>query len=240
MRRPTPILRLLLAAAGLLAMIATSGRAASPYGTTEILGFTVHWLPTCFAGADEDEVGDFQAKLRAQIEQMNHTLPSDKLARLRRIPIYVHAGEHRAYGCCHHPSRDWLVQHGYPGEMANSVEVCNWREFRTLVLTQPACLLHEFAHAWDFNASGLTPQIAAAYQHAVKAGLYQSVAYVGEPSPRPAYALENEKEYFAELSEAYFARNDFFPFDRADLQHYDPVGYAMIERVWLRPYGIVR
>jgi len=239
MRHPTH-LRSFLVTLGLLVLAMVPARAASPYGATEVLGFTVRWQASCFAGADEDEVNDFHAKLREQIEQINRTLPADKLTRLRRIPIYVHAGEHRAYGCAHHPSRDWLVKNGYPAEMANSVEVCNWREFCTLVLTQPACLLHEFAHGWEFTASGLTPQITVAYQHAVKAGLYQSVEYVGTPSPRKAYALENEKEYFAELSEAYFARNDFFPFDRADLQAYDPVGYAMIERVWLHPYGIIR
>ena len=37
---------------------------------------------------------------------------------------------------------------------------------------------------------------------------------------------------FAELTEAYFVRNDFFPFNREELRQYDPVGYAMIESVW--------
>jgi hypothetical protein len=47
-----------------------------------------------------------------------------------------------------------------------------------------------------------------------------------------AYALNNYLEFFAELTEAYFVRNDFFPFTRDELRQYDAVGYAMIESVW--------
>jgi len=217
----------------LLAGVFAGGlRADSPYGATEVAGFTVKWLPDCFAGAAPGEVADFHEKLRAQIDQLNRVLPAEKVARLRRVPVYVHTGQYKPFGCAHHPSRSWLVAHGYPAEMANSIEIGDWREFRSLVLTQPACLLHEYAHAWEFNVPAMTQLIKPAYDHALKAGLYQSVDYIGQPSPRPAYALENEKEYFAELTEAYFGRNDFFPFVRTELKSYDPNGYAMIERVW--------
>ena len=33
-------------------------------------------------------------------------------------------------------------------------------------------------------------------------------------------------------TEAYFYRNDFYPFVRAELQKHDPAGYAVMERVW--------
>jgi hypothetical protein len=47
-----------------------------------------------------------------------------------------------------------------------------------------------------------------------------------------ADALINEYEYFAELSEAYFWRNDFFPFNRNQLYEYDPMGAEMIRTGW--------
>ena len=47
-----------------------------------------------------------------------------------------------------------------------------------------------------------------------------------------AYALTNSAEYFAELSEAYFGRNDYAPFDRAELEAFDPAGYAVVEGAW--------
>jgi hypothetical protein len=39
-------------------------------------------------------------------------------------------------------------------------------------------------------------------------------------------------EYFAELSEAYFWVNDFYPFVRAELREHDPAGYAAVEAAW--------
>jgi hypothetical protein len=52
---------------------------------------------------------------------------------------------------------------------------------------------------------------------------------------RRHYALSNDREYFAELTESYFGKNDFEPFTRDELRAFDPDGYAMIEQLWLRP-----
>ena len=41
-----------------------------------------------------------------------------------------------------------------------------------------------------------------------------------------------KEEYFAELTEAYFGQNDWFPHNREELRNYDPRGYKMIEEVW--------
>ena len=41
-----------------------------------------------------------------------------------------------------------------------------------------------------------------------------------------------EKEYFAELSEAWYWENDFQPFDRAELETFDPQGAAAVEAAW--------
>ncbi|GEM_PF-3889256 len=39
-------------------------------------------------------------------------------------------------------------------------------------------------------------------------------------------------ELFAENTEAFFGRNDFFPFDGNDLRHYDRDTYLMIAELW--------
>jgi hypothetical protein len=44
--------------------------------------------------------------------------------------------------------------------------------------------------------------------------------------------LTNRFEYFAECSEAYFGRNDFYPYLRADFKSFDPIGFAAVEQVW--------
>ena len=46
------------------------------------------------------------------------------------------------------------------------------------------------------------------------------------------YGLTNRKEYFAEGTEAYLYRNDFYPFVRAELMNHDPTLHAVLEKVW--------
>ena len=46
------------------------------------------------------------------------------------------------------------------------------------------------------------------------------------------YALTNQLEFFAELSCMYFIKCNYEPSDRRQLKAYDPVGYAMIRKMW--------
>ena len=46
---------------------------------------------------------------------------------------------------------------------------------------------------------------------------------------------EVNAQYFADLTEAYFGKNDFFPFNREDLKKYDPTGYQLMKTVWGQP-----
>jgi hypothetical protein len=59
------------------------------------------------------------------------------------------------------------------------------------------------------------------------------VAYLYGGDER-AYAATDDAEYFAELSEAWFDSNDYFPFNRADVVTHDPVGANAIEDSWSR------
>lgn len=47
-----------------------------------------------------------------------------------------------------------------------------------------------------------------------------------------AYAIQKPLEYFAETSCMFFARCNYQPYHRLELQEYDPVGYQMIRRQW--------
>jgi dipeptidyl-peptidase-4 len=47
-----------------------------------------------------------------------------------------------------------------------------------------------------------------------------------------AYAMTTPQEYFAETTEAYFSRNDFFPFTREELKLHDPEMLALLEKLW--------
>ena len=48
------------------------------------------------------------------------------------------------------------------------------------------------------------------------------------------YALTNEMEYFAEGTEAFLYRNDFYPFVRAEMKESDPGLHDLLEEIWGR------
>ncbi len=47
--------------------------------------------------------------------------------------------------------------------------------------------------------------------------------------------LTNHKEYFAEGTEAFFNRNDFYPFVRAELKIHDPTLHDLLVEIWSEP-----
>ncbi len=135
-----------------------------------------------------------------------------------------------------HPSAQWLRENGYNPAKARGIEVPSATKFMECWRDdQPWALMHEMAHAYQFLVLGEDHSVAQkAYRNAMDAGLYQSVEHA-HGGKRKAYAATNYKEYFADLTEAYFGKNDFFPLTREDLKKYDPIGYKLMQMVWGQP-----
>jgi len=94
-------------------------------------------------------------------------------------------------------------------------------------------LVHECAHAHDLEQwPEFRRDIYEAWQHAEKLGLYRNVKDDAGATLEKAYAAQNHLEYFAEISCAYFVGCNYAPFNRAELKAYDPVGYALVEKLW--------
>ena len=101
----------------------------------------------------------------------------------------------------------------------------------------PNFALHELAHSYHDRVLGFEkPDILAAYSRAKESKSYDKVErWHGNGKPNTferAYAMTNEREYFAECTEAFFARNDFFPFTRDELEKHDPGIFEILKRVW--------
>ena len=47
--------------------------------------------------------------------------------------------------------------------------------------------------------------------------------------------MKDQREFFAELSEAYFGQNDYYPFTREQLRDFDPQSFKVIAEAWDRP-----
>jgi hypothetical protein len=133
----------------------------------------------------------------------------------------------------YHPSKEYLAEHGRDPRRAGSIQLN--RTFEWLTELQPMALLHEFAHAYHHQVLGFDdPTIIDAYEKARASGRYDNVARNTGGRER-AYAMENEREFFAELTEAYFGTNDYFPFTRGELWRFDRHSYQTIEGAWYRP-----
>ena len=163
-------------------------------------------------------------------------MPAGPLAELRKVRFWFEWSNRPGGAAEFHPSEAWLRENGYNPEKAGNVEIADARNFLDWSRAdQPLAAFHELAHAYHFRVLGAEDAgVREAYKNAMDKGLYESVKYV-RGGRRKAYATENEKEYFAEISEAYFGRNDFYPFQRAELKAHDPVGFRLMERVWGPP-----
>jgi len=134
----------------------------------------------------------------------------------------------------YHPSRQWLVGHGHDPRLARCVHITQARQLlsREQMLKHPAVILHELAHGYHDQVLGFeNPEVIAAFERAKESRNYEQVLlYTGKTVRH--YGMSNHKEYFAEGTEAYFYRNDFFPFVRAELQQHDPPLHELLEKVW--------
>ncbi len=170
--------------------------------------------------------------LSMHLYQITRVVPAPALARMREIPIWVELNDRLFPGMCFHPSRDWLASHGVNPAKTDGVELANAKNFLSWSMEQPCMVLHELAHGYHHRVLGDDDaDILRCFKHAQGAGLYASVLRANGHHERH-YAMTNEKEYFAESTEAFFGVNDFYPFVRAELKEYDPDMYALQCKVW--------
>jgi dipeptidyl-peptidase-4 len=121
--------------------------------------------------------------------------------------------------------------------MEKAVEFSNIPHFREEVDRMPNFTLHELAHAYhDRFLSFDQPDILRQFQIARDNRSYQVVERRlggNRPNTREkAYAMTDHKEYFAEVTEAFFSENDFFPFRRDQLEKHDPGVVEVLKKVW--------
>jgi len=197
-----------------------------------IRSFTVLVHPEVMA--HEADLAPALAQFASQIDEISAAVPPPVLAVLRKVRIWLEWQQCADAASRFHPARAWLLEHGDNPEKAGEIEICNLRHWVAWSKqNQPSSLLHELAHAYHFRVLGEQHKgILNAYQHAMAAGLYDSVPYSGSGRRQPHAAL-SAAEYFAELTEAYFGRNDYYPFTRAELVDHDAEGYSIVERLWL-------
>lgn len=174
--------------------------------------------------------------LADQCRKVIHLLPPDALEKVRAVPLWLDLpAPGRRPTAEYHDDAVWLRANNLNPAKGKAIEFSNIPDLEKEVVRMPVLLLHELAHAYhDLILDWDQPAIKKAYDRARKSGTYDQVKRFNgtEIVTDRAYAMNNHKEYFAECTEAFFARNDFYPFTREELKKHDPKIFELLGKLW--------
>lgn len=235
-------MRTLLFAACLLALT-SSGIAADERDTTvkprtretrQIEGWTVH-IDTRLLSEPNQELGARAIRLLSnRLYEIAFLVPSNRVARLQEVPIWLDLDYGKLQRMQYHPNIHWLEDHGYDTNLAKSVHLPQAAFFasRQHHRVQPWSVLHELAHSYHDRVLGFDyPPIKNAWEKWRQKKEYENTLYINGSRKRH-YGLTDHKEFFAEMTEAYFGVNDFYPFNRGELKEHEPEIYHLMEEIW--------
>ncbi|TWU51588.1 prolyl oligopeptidase family serine peptidase [Rubripirellula reticaptiva] len=208
------------------------------YDTQVLSGWTVN-VNRSLQSQNAEATATALKLLKDQLDEIVRVVPAPAVAELQKVslwmsPQYPNEAPHAAY----HPNPKWLANNGRDSRMARSVEFTNVRIFEAETRRMPNFALHELAHAYHHRvlADGFgNAQVKSVYEKAKASGKYDDVERrdaKGQTHRDRAYAMTTPQEYFAETSEAYFSRNDFFPYDQKELASHDPAAFELLTNLW--------
>ena len=178
------------------------------------------------------------SKMNADLALIVPFFTEEQLIILRKNPIWMEVSRDNG-AAVFHPSRQWLVENGVNPDKAQCVEISNMTNYVSWSQqNQPLMILHELAHLYHHQAMDAgfdNPRIKTVFEAARASGKYNSVRYYSGSDTlenRKAYAMNDQMEYFAEISEAYFGNNDYYPFTHDDLETFDLEGFTLLEEIW--------
>ncbi|MGY8767132.1 MAG: anthrax toxin lethal factor-related metalloendopeptidase [Pirellulales bacterium] len=200
----------------------------------QIEGWTVVFDPQLFSEEHKETGEQAIIALANHLQRIKYIVPQDRVKQLQKLRIWMELDNDKLGAMQYHPGRGWLLANGHDPHLVNHVHIPHAKALlsRSTWAKHPYVILHELAHSYHDQVLGFEePNIIAAYNASKEAGIYEKVMlYTGRTVRH--YGLTNNKEYFAECTEAYFGVNDFYPFVRAELKNHDPKMYEVMEKVW--------
>jgi dipeptidyl-peptidase 4 len=208
----------------------------SEWQSQMIEGWNVH-VRTSLMNEHPDQVKRAIELIAIQLREILHAVPASAVCRLQEVPLWI-SPEYPGIGprAEYHPGERWLRDHGRDPVMVKGIEFTNVRIFDAEMRRMPNFVLHELAHAYHDRVLGNDHEaIKDAFERAKASGRYDRVQRQDSEGRRTierAYGMTSPQEYFAESTEAYFGRNDFEPFDNAELKALDPVMHLLLTEIW--------
>lgn len=199
-----------------------------------IEGWTVHVDPKMLSGKEAKAGAKALKMLENHLFFISLLAPERRLAELRRLEIWIEHRHPSLTNMQYHPSAGWLTKNGHDPRLEKKVHIPVAAQLldRGQLMKHPMVVLHELSHAYHDQILGFNdPRVIKVFQKAKASLKYQRVLADNGRQVRH-YALSNHKEYFAESTEAYFNRNDFYPFVQAELKEHDPDMFALMKEIW--------
>jgi len=200
----------------------------------QIEGWTVNVDPQMLEGEYAGAGADALKMLANHLQRIAILLPQKQLKEMRKLEIWIEHHHPKLGNMQYHPGARWLKNNGHDPRLVKQVHVTRCKNLlsRQQMIKHPAVILHELAHSYHDQVLGFDdPRIIKAYKKAMVEKLYDKVLLYNGKRVRH-YAATDYKEYFAEGTEAYFYRNDFYPFVAAELKEHDPVLYDLMVEIW--------
>lgn len=172
--------------------------------------------------------------LDARLVAIVMIVPEKALSKLRSVIIELDLNYGDLDSMQYHPEVSWLKENGYNEKLAKCVHIPSVNDFMDPYENHrmPWVVLHELAHAYhDQVLSFDDSRVQEAWLKFRDSGKYQSVL-TSPGTHREHYGITNEKEFFAEMTEAYFGSNDFYPFVTGELKEAEPEIYALMADIW--------
>lgn len=205
----------------------------------DVSGWKVH-ISKSLLDSQRAETHHALELLKKMLDEIIVVVPKVAVVELQKVPLYFsppYPGKRG--GAEFHPDTGWLRDNGRDPMMAKCVEFSGIADFEEEMNRMPNFALHELAHAYHHRAvdgSFDNAEVKSAYERAKASGKYDHIERRhGNGKPNSfgrAYAMTDPMEYFAESSEAFFSRNDFFPFSREDLKRHDPEMFELVAKLW--------
>jgi hypothetical protein len=203
----------------------------------QIEGWTVRVDDRLLHPPHEELGGRVLKALARKLADINAVVRPDRLEKLHAVTIVLDMSHGKLRPMQYHPGADWLVENGYARDLVHCVHIPVAAELLEprQINVQPWCVLHELAHAYHDQVLGFDEaRIRDAYAAYKKSGHGDATLLITGGHVRH-YGLTNQMEFFAEMTEAYFGVNDFFPFNRAELKESEPEIFDLLKHVWESP-----
>ena len=203
------------------------------YIDIEVLGWKVK-VNTRLLEGDTSVLKKSLGLFGKELYDISQVLPSKSLKVLKTVTFWFekettthgYTGEYWSS-----TSQKYLFRHGADPLKAGGIEIVAGRYIDQKAVMNDWVILHELAHAYHNLVIQYDEQIQKTFKVIFNANLYADVRK-GLDKLHHGYARTNYAEYFAEITTKYFGHSYYYPNDRADLKHYDILGYKLVEKLW--------